>query len=513
MKKLDAEEKEILAALESGKLKPVTNRSRELTRHRKVAEATPRGSIKETVHYASLLETARLIQSRELSPVDLTQWMLDRITSVDGRLKSYATVTAARALEAARKAEVEIAGGRYRGRLHGMPIAVKDLCFTKGIRTMGGTGALKDFVPGYDATVLSRLESAGAVLLGKLNLTEGAVAGYHPDFAVPINPWNADYWSGVSSSGSGVATAAGLCFASIGTDTGGSIRFPSMANGTVGLKPTYGRVSRYGVLTLAESLDHVGPLARRVDDAAVMFQAIAGWDDHDPTSLREPAPDMLAGLQSGVVGLRLGIDRRYSAEGSDPKLIAAIEDAVETWLGLGAEVVEVEMPEGAAALREAWFVICAAEAVKAHAATFPSRASEYGPYLRDFLSFGTTITDEQYATATDVRRRFSEGFHAVLAQADAIVCPSGGCTFAVAAGSQYGDFAALMPLTDLVQMQFIVPASFAGTPTLTLPCGISPSGVPYAVQLLGRRLSEPMLCRIGQAYQDATNWHERHPPV
>jgi amidase len=286
-----------------------------------------------------------------------------------------------------------------------------------------------------------------------------------------------------------------------------------MANGVVGLKPTYGRVSRYGVLPLAESLDHVGPLARRVADAAVMFQAIAGWDDHDPTSLREPVPDMLAGLKAGVTGLRLGIDRAYWAEGSDPKLIVAIEGAIDTWTRLGAEVVEVEMPEGATALREAWFAICAAEAVRAHAATFPSRASEYGPYFRDFLSFGATISDEQYAAATDVRRRFSEGFRAVLAQVDAIVCPSGGCTFPVAAGSLYGDFAALMPVSEQVPMQFVVPASFAGTPTLTLPCGISPAGPPYAMQLLGRRLSEPMLCRIGQAYEDATNWHQRHPPV
>jgi amidase len=472
-----------------------------------------RGSIKDTVHYVSLLETARLIQSRDLSPVDLTQWMLDRIASVEGRLKSYATVTAARALEAARKAEKEIASGHYRGPLHGMPIAVKDLCFTKGIRTMGGTGALKDFVPTYDATVVSRLESAGAVLLGKLNLTEGAMAGYHPDFAIPVNPWNADYWSGVSSSGSGVATAAGLCFASIGTDTGGSIRLPAMANGIVGLKPTYGRVSRYGVLALAESMDHVGTLARRVADAAVVLQAIAGWDEHDQTSLRDPVPDMLAPLRSGVRGLRLGIDRRFCEEGSDPQLMAAIEDALAIWTRLGAEIVNVEMPAGANGLREAWFAICAAEATRAHIATFPSRTAEYGPYFRDFLGFGVSITRDQYETASDLRRSFSKAFHEALALVDAIVCPSGGCTFPVVVAEQYGDLAALMPQADLVQMQFTVPANFAGTPTLTLPCGVSPSGVPYALQLLGRRLSEPMLCRIGQAYEDATKWHGLHPPV
>jgi amidase len=394
-----------------------------------------------------------------------------------------------------------------------MPIAVKDLCCTQGTRTMGGTGALRDFVPRHDATVVSRLESAGAVLLGKLNLTEGAMAGYHPDFAVPVNPWHAEYWSGASSSGSAVATAAGLCFAAIGTDTGGSIRFPAMANGTVGLKPTYGRVSRHGVLPLAESMDHVGPMARRVVDAAVMLQGIAGWDEHDPTSLREPVADMLAGLRSGVHGLQLGIDRSFCAEGSDPGLVAAIERALDTWASLGAEVVDVEMPAGTPGLREAWFVICAAEAARAHAATFPSRAAEYGPYFRDFLGFGSTVTAEQYGAASDVRRRFSEQFHVALARADALVCPSGGHTFAVATEALYGDFASLQKVSDRVQMQFTVPASFAGTPTLTLPCGMSPSGLPYAVQLLGRRLSEPMLLRIGQAYQDATTWHECHPPV
>lgn len=470
-----------------------------------------KGNSRDSVHFASLLDAAGLIESGQLSPVDLTRSMLDRIEAVDGRLKSYATVMADCAIEAARKAEQEIAGGTYRGPLHGMPIAVKDLCFTKGSRTMGGTGVFKDFVPTYDGTVVSRLQRAGAVLLGKLNLTEGAMAGYHPDFAIPVNPWNSDYWSGVSSSGSGVATAAGLCFASIGTDTGGSIRFPAMANGTVGLKPTYGRVSRFGVLTLAESLDHVGPLARRVADAAVVLQAIAGWDEHDPTSLRDPGPDMLATLRSGVRGLRLGIDRRFCAEGSDPRLIAAIEDALAIWTRLGAEVVDIEMPEGAGGLREAWFAICAAEASKAHSRTFPSRAAEYGPYFRDFLGFGTTITSDQYEAASDVRRSFSKAFHEALALVDAIVCPSGGCTFPVEASAQYGDLAALMPLADLVQMQFIVPANFAGTPTLTLPCGVSPSGVPYALQLLGSRLSEPMLCRIGQAYEDATAWHELHP--
>ncbi|MCH7815275.1 MAG: amidase, partial [Proteobacteria bacterium] len=212
----------------------------------------------DSIHYASLNTVAQLIRSREISPTELTQYMLSRIESVDKQLRSYATVTADRALDAAGVAEQEISSGQYRGPLHGMPVAVKDLCFTKGVSTMGGLKVLRDFVPTYDATVVSKLESAGAIILGKLNLTEGALSGYNPDFDIPVNPWGEKLWAGVSSSGSGVATAAGLCFASLGTDTGGSIRYPAMANGIVGLKPTYDRVSRHGVLALAETLAHFG---------------------------------------------------------------------------------------------------------------------------------------------------------------------------------------------------------------------------------------------------------------
>ena len=210
--------------------------------------AARRAGPPDDLHYWGLQEIGRLLASRHVSPVALTQHMLDRIKAVDPMLKSYATVMAEQALAAAHVAEQEIQAGKYRGPLHGVPIAVKDLCYTKGVRTMGGTPVLKNFVPDVDATVVSKLHDAGAVVLGKLNLTEGAMGGYHPDFDIPLNPWNRGYWPGLSSSGSGVATAAGLCFAAIGTDTGGSIRFPSSANGVVGLKPTYGRVSRFGVL-------------------------------------------------------------------------------------------------------------------------------------------------------------------------------------------------------------------------------------------------------------------------
>jgi len=465
------------------------------------------------LHFASLTDVARLIEAGEMSPVELTELMLARIETIDHRLMSYATVMADQAREAARSAEEEIRAGGYRGVLHGIPIAVKDLCFTRGVRTMGGSGALSNFVPEYDATVITKLKESGAVLLGKLNLTEGAMGGYHTDFELPVNPWGEELWAGASSSGSGVATAAGLCFAALGTDTGGSIRFPSMANGIVGLKPTYGRVSRYGVLPLAESLDHVGPMARTVSDAAIVFQAIAGQDPNDPTSLNESVPDMLSEMRRGVPGTRVGFDARYASDGVDPSLVASIEAALSVLDGLGAEIVTVEMPEFLPPLVDAWFAICSYEARRAHAATYPSRASQYGAYFREFLEIGSGVTDEAYADASGVRSEFSGRFRAVLETVDAVACPSGGAPFAFPAEVQYGGMAGFDPFMQNVLFQFTLPADFAGTPTISLPCGATADGVPQTVQFMGRALSESMLCRIAYGYEQATDWHTRHPTV
>jgi len=467
----------------------------------------------DDLHYRSLREVAALIEARDISPVEVTQYMLDRIAALDGRLRSYATVTPERALAAARRAEQEIADGRYLGPLHGMPIAVKDLCFTAGNRTMGGMAAYRDFVPDFDATVVHRLEAAGAVLLGKLNLTEGAMAGYHPDFDIPVNPWGEQLWSGASSSGSGVATAAGLCFGSLGSDTGGSIRFPSMANGIVGLKPTYGRVSRYGVLPLAETMDHVGPMTRRTADAAMMLQVMAGYDGNDPTSLGDSVPDLLADLDTGIGGLRIGYDAAYSESGTDAGLAAAVEAVLEALQGLGADLVEVRMPAETAQLGDAWFALCAYEAYQAHAAMLNSKADAFGPFFSDFLAVGASITAEQHAGASQLRAAFSQQFQAALASVDAMVCPAGGLTFPVEHSTLYGGREAIEPLFAAVQMQFTIPADFAGTPTLTLPCGFSEDGRPYAFQFMGQRLSEPVLCRLGHAYEGLTDWHQRHPPV
>lgn len=476
--------------------------------------ASPSGAApKDELHYATLTDVAQRIKSRELSPLELTKSMLSRIEAVDSRLRSYATVTSERALAAARVAEEEIASGVYRGPMHGIPIAVKDLCFTKGIRTMGGLSVFRDFRPNYDGTAVARLDGAGAVLLGKLNLTEGAMAGYHADFDVPVNPWDGAYWSGASSSGSGVAVAAGLCFAALGTDTGGSIRFPSMANGIVGLKPTYGRVSRYGVHPLGETLDHVGPMTRSVADAAIVFEAIAGSDVNDPTSLNEQVPDMLAEIDAGINGIRIGYDRSFSSDGIDKGLVTAIEDALSMLEALGASIIDVDVPVNPATIGDTWFAICSREAFNAHAETYPSRADDYGPHFREFLEIGASITDEQYAAAMEVRSTFNAAFTALLDSVDAVVCPSGGFTLPLPQEILYGSTADLQPLFEGVQMHFTIPADFAGTPALTVPCGFSENTIPYAVQFLGPRLSEARLCKIGYAYEQATEWHKRHPPI
>jgi len=388
---------------------------------------------------------------------------------------------------------------------------VKDLCFTRGVPTRGGLAVLRDFVPDYDATVIQRLESAGAILLGKINLTEGAMVGYHPDFKVPVNPWGSDLWPGASSSGSGVATAAGLCFAALGSDTGGSIRFPAMANGVVGLKPTYGRVSRHGVLDLGETLDHVGPLTRGVEDAALVLAAISGQDKADPTSLSAPLPD-LSDINAGVAGLRIGYDAEFVSQGTDPELIASIEVALALLESLGAKVVNVKVPAEILTLGELWFPICTYEAHKAHAANYPSRREEYGNYFRDFLDTGASVTDAQYNDAMAARRSFSERYKAVLATVDAMLCPAGGVTMPVTV-DPYGGAETLGPLFDLLQMHFTFPDDFAGTPTLTLPCGQGKTGIPHAMQLVGQVLSEAMICRIGSAYESATDWHQRRPPL
>jgi amidase len=472
--------------------------------------------VPEPLHYLSLMSLARQIASREISPVTVTRQMLARIARVDPVLKSYATLMTDQALADAHAAQTELEAGRYRGPLHGVPIGVKDLCYTKGVRTMGGTAALRNFIPTFDATVVTKLRDAGAVILGKLNLSEGATAGYNPAFDVPLNPWNPDRWPGMSSSGSGVATAAGLCFASIGTDTGGSIRMPSSANGIVGLKPTYGRVSRYGVLVMSNSLDHVGPMARRVADAAIMFDAIAGRDRNDSTSLNAPHANAFAGLKQGIRGLRIGVDRDYALQGIDGGQAQAIEAALAMIASLGAQIVDVRMPD-LTGMVDAWTAICATEIVAAHAKNYPSRANEYGPYMREFLANGTRVTPQQLAAAREKRAALTAQLITLLDSVDAMAGPAGGDpAWPITHEIQVGSLPAYHQAWSAAQprsAEFTMPMDLAGVPAICLPCGFSPDGLPYSIQFTGRRLSEATLCRIAHAYEQMTPWHTRHPEV
>ena len=460
-------------------------------------------------HFKPITEIAAEIASKQLSPVDVATAMLQRINALDGQLKSYATVMAEHTMAAAQKAEREIDAGMYRGPLHGIPIAVKDLCFTKGVRTMGAAKVLAEHVPTFDSTVIAKLESAGVVLLGKLNLTEGAMGGYNLEFDIPKNPWNPDRWTGSSSSGSGVATAAGLCFGSLGSDTGGSIRFPSAACGIVGLKPTWGRVSRYGVLALAESMDHVGPMTRSVADAGIMLAAIAGPDPNDPTSLPSPVPNMLERIGQDIQGVRIGFDENYATSDIDVELAEAVRAGVEVLADHGAEIVEVQLPDVDAYV-SAWPTLCSAEAVGAHAATYPSQRDAYGPWFRGWLDMGAKVTGADYARANNLRAACTGHLRRVFAEIDVLVCPSMSAPpHVVTPEMLYGSYGARDPKFQ----RFTVPFDYNGAPTLSVPCGMNSEGLPLSIQFVGKHLTEPLLCQVGHAYESTTPWHNLNPDV
>jgi amidase len=387
-------------------------------------------------------------------------------------------------------------------------VAVKDLCCTTDIPTTCGAQMLRTWRPEQDATVVEKLAAAGAILLGKLHMTEFALRWHHPYRPMPINPWGADRWPGVSSSGSGVATAAGLCYGAIGTDTGGSIRFPAAANGVVGLKPTYGRVSRAGVFPLAASLDHVGPLTRSVADAAALLYAMAGYDPRDPTSSRLPVPDYVLALDQGIAGLRLGVDERYLTVGVHPDVSRAVLAAVEVLKAQGAAIVAVTVPElEDDATGRAWYTITAAEALVAHAGFYPERAADYGPF-RELLEDGTRYSAQAYAQAHQVREELSGRLQGLFANVDVVLCP----TMPSTAPRMDAQGNARMA-EGLVRTRYTFPWNFSRHPTLSLPCGFDSEGLPVSLQLVARHFAEDVLCRVGYAYEQATSWHTIAPPL
>lgn len=461
-----------------------------------------------TLALATLTSIAEQLRTRDLSPVELTQQLLTRVNTLDQRFHSYVTVTADLALIQAKAAEAEIQNGQYRGPLHGIPIALKDLCYTQGVPTTCGAAMFTDFIPEYNGTITQKLADAGAILLGKLHMTEFALRWHHPYRPIPVNPWGERRWPGVSSSGSGVAVAAGLCYGAIGTDTGGSIRFPAAANGVVGLKPTYGRVSRAGVFPLAASLDHVGPLTRSVADAAVWLQAIAGYDPLDPTSSMLPVPDYLAELEKGVSGIRIGVDEVYLTQGVQPAVTKALLAAVNVLRTLGAEIVEVTVAEAdMEELVQAWYTLTAADALVAHTSLYPERRADYGPFC-ELLDEGAARSAQDYAKAHQLRDEIT-GRHAQLfTEIDLLVTPTMPTTAPLM--DEEG-----MPVIEegYVRARYTYPFNFSRNPTLSLPCGFDEAQLPVSLQLVGQHFREDLLCRAGHAYETATSWRKTMPPL
>lgn len=461
----------------------------------------------QELHSLGVCKAAALIAAKSLSCVELTQHYLARIDAFDPRLNAFATVTHELALSQAKQAEAEILGGRHRGPLHGVPIAVKDIFDTRGIPTAAGMAIHKDRVPAHDATVIERLRAAGAVLLGKTNLTEGVYGEHRPPFGAPVNPWNADFWPGASSSGSAVAVAAGLCAAALGSETGGSIRLPCAANGVTGLKPTWGRVSRHGVFELAATLDHVGPIARTAGDSAAMLGAIAGADPRDPTASQQPVPDYIAATRDKLEGIRIGIDTDWIDQTVDAATLAAFNAATGVLRDVGAQLLPVVMPDVTDMIMD-WFPICAVQTALAHAATFPSRRAEYGPALASLLDLGNALTGTEYQALILKRETFAGRVTALFNDVDLIAMPVLSFPTPSAERMELID-------DDLIAgiHRFTCPFNLSRHPGIVLRCGVTTDNTPIVFQLIAPHFAEAPLIGAGAAFQAATTWHVRQPDL
>jgi aspartyl-tRNA(Asn)/glutamyl-tRNA(Gln) amidotransferase subunit A len=449
--------------------------------------------------WLTLTEAAALVRAKKVSPLELTRGCLTRIERLNPVANAFITVTDVTALAQARAAEAEIARGRWRGPLHGMPIALKDNIDTAGVRTTAASGVFASRLPEQDAEVVTRLKAAGAVLLGKLNLHEFAYGGTSlvSRFGPVRNPWHRGYITGGSSGGSGAAVASGLCYGALGTDTGGSIRLPASFCGIVGLKPTYGRVSLRGVLPLAWSLDHVGPMARTTADAAALLQAIAGYDAADATSVDRPTPDYARALLERVRTARLGLPREYNAS-LDPEVEAVFRDAVLVLKGITAGAQEVSF----VASGDDRTTIRAAEAWTYHAATVATTPGLYDPDTLSRIRTGENITATAYIEA---RRRMDQLRHeppAAFRNVDLLVLP----TVPILPTSS-----ADTPADDGPRIRNLAPFNLNGFPAISVPCGFSVGGLPIGVQLVAPPWGEERLLAVAAAYEAATTWHTKHP--
>ena len=464
------------------------------------------------LHYLSIVDTAAMLRAKKLSPVEVAQAYLDRIDAHDGRLRAYITVMREQALAQAREAERDIQAGRYIGPLHGVPVAVKDIIYIRGVLTSAGSRVLSDHLPGDDSTIIERLRGAGAVLLGKLNLSEFAIGGTidHP-FGTPRNPWNTDHSAGASSSGSGIAVAAGLCAGALGSDTGGSIRGPSSFCNIVGIRPTYGRVTRHAVVPMAWSLDTAGPMTRTVEDCAIMLEAIAGHDPRDPSSSSEPVPSYTQSIDAGTRDLRIGLpEEMFDFEGLDAEVHDAVTMAVGVLEELGASSEPVSLPtsERSGAV---FISIADVECAAFHSNWLRTRGDDYDWSTRTRLESAALTPATAYIRAERARALIRREMLEALEMHDVLVMPTGPVPpprIEASTGSPGGHYQGRL---DLGRRRYTSPAALAGLPALSVPCGFSKAGLPIGVQIVGRPFAEATLFTVGRAYEAATEWHGMHP--
>jgi aspartyl-tRNA(Asn)/glutamyl-tRNA(Gln) amidotransferase subunit A len=460
-----------------------------------------------------MAELGRMVATKQVSPVEVVRALLDRIAALDPTLRAFITVCADAALESARAAEAELMAGRVAGPLHGVPWAPKDLYSTKGVPTTGGSKILADSIPNDDSTVVARLARAGTILLGKLNMHEFAYGpeGINAHYGDTRNPWSADAHriAGGSSSGSGAAVAAGLVPGSLGSDTGGSIRIPASLCGITGLKPTYGRVSRAGVLPLAWSMDHVGPMTRSARDCALMLSAIAGYDPADPTTSVLPVPDYGAALTGDVKGLRVGLLRAHFTDAAASEVRAAVEAAAKRLEQAGAVLDEVNL-RLVTHVATASAAIVASEALAYHAAWLRARPQDYQPDVRERLRLGAFVNGAQYVRAQQIRALVVREVDEALARRDVLLAPATPLAAPVLGerettlGDGRSDVrAALLRCTR--------PFNFSGHPACAAPCGFTAGGLPIGLQVVGRPFDEATVLRVVDAYQRITDWHTRRP--
>lgn len=457
----------------------------------------------------SLCEVAEKIKTKEVSPVELAQISLARIKETEDSLNAYVRLNKEQALEAARIAEKEILAGQYRGQLHGVPIAVKDLYDIEGLPTMCGSRARHDHVADKDSVCVALLKEAGAIIMGKTQTHEFAFGITTPTTG---NPWNPEHIPGGSSGGSGATVASRGCFMGMGSDTGGSIRIPAALCGIVGLKPTFGRISRVGVASLSWSLDHVGPLTRTVADAAVVLQCLAGHDPRDPGSANEPVGDYLSKLNVGVKGLRIGVPNNYFFDQVHNEVDAAVRAAIEELQSQGAIIKEVDIPFGDQVMAVE-FGLCLPEASIYHRAVLRERADLLTDEVRQYLEAGEFVPATDYINVLRVRQQIKEAWQAMYSEIDVVVAPtvSSPATRRDQDTIDWGE-GVEEPVTSAF-VRLTAPSNITGLPSIAMPCGISSEGLPLSFQIIGRPFAEAQILQAAQAFQSATDWHSRMPDL